>query len=165
MRSERTDEDVNPELVVMVGLQGCGKSTWVARHLAGTHAVVSKDNWPNARHREARQRSLVDALLLAGRSVVVDNTNPSPRDRAPLIRIGQVRSAHIRAVFVDVPLPLCVARNAARTGRAQVPLAGMLATRRRLVPPSTAEGFERVHVVQGRGEPRRDGPPPPYHVT
>ncbi|MCW2682624.1 MAG: uncharacterized protein JWP33_537, partial [Blastococcus sp.] len=35
----------------MVGLQGSGTSTWVTRHLAGTHVVVSKDHWPNARRR------------------------------------------------------------------------------------------------------------------
>jgi predicted kinase len=88
----------------MVGLQGCGKSTWVAGHLAGTHVVVSKDRWPNARHREQRQRRLVSDLLAAGHSVVVDNTNPSPQDRAPLVAIARAHGAAVRAVFADVPL-------------------------------------------------------------
>ena len=30
------------QLVVMTGLQGAGKSTWVSARLAGTHVVVSK---------------------------------------------------------------------------------------------------------------------------
>jgi predicted kinase len=73
------------ELVVMVGLQGSGKSTWVRTRLAGSHAVVSKDHWPNARRREERQRRVVDELLAGGRDVVVDNTNPGRRRRTPLM--------------------------------------------------------------------------------
>ena len=67
-------EEPPQELVVMVGLQASGKSTWVAGHLTGTHAVVSNDHWPRARHREDRQQRVVAELLAEGRSVVVDNT-------------------------------------------------------------------------------------------
>jgi predicted kinase len=81
----RTAPSGGQELVVMVGLQGSGKSTWVAGHLAGSHVVVSKDHWPRARHREARQQRVVAELLAEGRSVVVDNTSPSVAERAPLI--------------------------------------------------------------------------------
>lgn len=145
------------ELVVMVGLQGCGKSTWVAEHLAATHVVVSKDHWRNTRHPERRQRRLVDELLAAGRSVVVDNTNPALHDRAPLISIARTHGAVARAVYVDVPLPVCLARNVTRAGRARVPVVGVLATAKRLVPPTTEEGFDRVDVVGGRPVPPRRG--------
>ena len=132
----------------MVGLQGCGKSTWVAGHLAGTHAVVSKDHWPHARRREARQRRVVAELLAEGRSVVVDNTNPSAEERAPLIAIAREAGVGVRCVWVDTPLETCRQRNAARSGRARVPLVGLHATLARFVPPSPAEGFDRVDVVR-----------------
>ena len=133
----------------MVGLQGSGKSTWLSRHLAGTHVVVSKDHWPNARRREARQRRTVAELLAAGSSVVVDNTNPAPEDRAALVAVAREAGVPVRAVLVDTAPETCRARNDAREGRARVPLVGVLATRARFLPPTTAEGFERIDVVRG----------------
>jgi predicted kinase len=140
---------VTQELVVLVGLQGSGKSTWVGEHLAATHAVVSKDHWPHARRREARQRRVVAELLAAGRSVVVDNTNPGPQERAPLVAAARAAGVRVRAVWLDTPEEIASARNERRSGRARVPLVGLLATRARFVPPSTAEGFDRVDVVRG----------------
>src|SRR4051794_17435096 len=128
----------------MVGLQGSGKSTYVARHLAGTHVVVSKDHWPNARHREARQRRVVAGLLAQGASVVVDNTNPAPAERAPLVELATAAGVPARAVFLDVPFDVCRERNEARPGRARVPDVGLFSTAARLVPPSTDEGFAAV---------------------
>jgi len=134
---------------VLVGLQGAGKSTWVAENLAGTHVVVSKDHWPNARRREARQQRVVAELLAEGASVVVDNTSPSPAERAPLLELAAVAGVPVRAVFLDVPLEVCRARNEARAGRARVPDVGLASTAARLSPPTTAEGFEQVQVVRG----------------
>jgi len=131
----------------MVGLQGCGKSTWVRSELAATHEVVSKDHWPNARRREARQRRVVAELLAAGRSVVVDNTNPSADDRAALVALAREAGVPVRAVWVDAPFATCVERNLARTGRARVPWVGVLATADRFEPPTVAEGFDSVLVV------------------
>lgn len=135
----------------MVGLQASGKSTWVAGHLAGTHVVVSKDHWPRARHREARQQRVVAELLAEGRSVVVDNTSPSVAERAPLIAIAAAACVPVRAVFLDVPLGTCRERNDARTGAARVPLVGLHAAAGRLVAPTTAEGFTEVTVVRAVG--------------
>jgi predicted kinase len=137
----------------MVGLQGSGKSTWVTGHLARTHTVVSKDHWPHARRREARQRRVVAELLACGARVVVDNTNPAPEDRAVLIAAAREAGVPVRAVWVDTPPGTCLARNDAREGRARVPPQGLFATRARFVPPTTAEGFDRVDVVRGDGRP------------
>jgi predicted kinase len=133
----------------MVGLQGAGKSSWVAANLAGTHVVVSKDHWPNARHREARQRRVVAGLLAEGASVVVDNTSPSPAERAPLVELAAAAGVPVRAVWLDVPLEVCRQRNEARTGPARVPDVGLYSAAARLVPPTTAEGFTTVQTVSG----------------
>ena len=53
------------ELVIFVGMQAAGKSTWYATHLAATHVHVSKDLMKNVRDRDAHQ--LVAAFLDRGR--------------------------------------------------------------------------------------------------
>ena len=83
------------ELVVFVGLQGAGKTTCYRCCFARTHEHISKDAWPNARHRQRRQLRLIDQALGADRSVVVDNTNPAPQaraDAAPAVTLRWGRS-------------------------------------------------------------------------
>ena len=135
----------------MVGLPGAGKSTVVAERYAATHAVVSKDHWPNARRREERQARVVAEALAEGRDVVVDNTNVSADLRAPLLALAAAYGARPVAVFVDTPLPECLARNAGRAGRAQVPVPAILGMYKRLTPPSVTEGFAEVEVVRPAG--------------
>ena len=65
------------ELVILTGLQAAGKTTFYRERFAATHVHISKDAWPNARRKERRQQRLVEEHLRAGRSVVVDNTNPT----------------------------------------------------------------------------------------
>lgn len=137
---------------MLIGLQGSGKSTYLRqRGLDRSHAVLSKDNWPNARHKEQRQCIQLAALLEAGRNVVVDNTNASAQERASILRIAKEHGAVLRAIFFEVDLKTCLARNDTRSGRKRVPLVGVYATAKRLEAPTLAEGFDSVEVVGQSG--------------
>lgn len=136
-----------PELVVLVGLQASGKSTFCRAHFAATHVHVSKDLMKNARNREEKQRRLIDEALAAGRSVVVDNTNASADCRAPLIALGRARGARVIAIFFESTVRDAIARNHTREGKARVPDVALFTTAKKLVPPSIAEGFDEVRVI------------------
>lgn len=136
------------DLVLFIGLQGSGKSSFYRERFAATHVHVSKDLWPNARRREARQRRLVSEALAQGRSVVVDNTNPLVEDRAPLIAIGREKGARVVGYVFESDVEACLARNAARVGRARVPEKALHITWRRLRWPSYAEGFDVLFHVR-----------------
>lgn len=136
------------ELVILTGLQAAGKTTFYCERFAATHVRVSKDAWPNARKREARQRRLVEEHLRAGRSVVVDNTNPTPAERLPLIAIGRAAGARVASYAFVVSVDEVLPRNARRQGRARVANVGIFTVAKRLVPPSANEGFDARFAVR-----------------
>ncbi|NMO21567.1 ATP-binding protein [Pyxidicoccus fallax] len=135
------------ELVLFIGLQGSGKSSFYRQRFADTHVLVSKDLWPHARRKEARQRRYITEALAAGRSVVVDNTNPSPELREPLIALGREHGARVIGYCFASDLKLCLERNARREGRARVPDVALFATVKQLRRPSRAEGFDVLYHV------------------
>ena len=145
--SERGANLTGMELAIFVGLQASGKSTFYRERLSASHALVSKDLMRNVRDKNRRQLALVRAALREGRSVAVDNTNPSPADRAPLIGLGRELGARVVAYFFDTAVPGCLARNAERQGRAQVPPVAIFTAARRMVAPRLEEGFDALYRV------------------
>ena len=139
--------------VILVGLPAAGKSTLYRDRYAGTHLHISKDLWPNATKREARQQRLLDEALAAGQSVVIDNTNPTIAERGPLITIARLYRATVIGYFFDATTRAAVARNANRSGREKVPNVAIFTVAKRLEPPTLAEGFDylfRVSIAEDR---------------
>src|SRR6185437_11025661 len=83
----------------------------------------------------------------AGRSVVVDNTNPAVADRAALIRLGQTYGATIIGYCFPPDVAGSRVRNAQRGGRARVPDVAIYAAAKRFVLPTYAEGFDQLFSV------------------
>jgi predicted kinase len=136
------------ELAILIGLQAAGKSTF-ARERFGDYEYVSKDRMPrSARNKEARQRRLIAEALAAGRSVVVDNTNPSPAVRAPLIELGRQYGALVTGYYFTPDVRGSLARNAARNGPERVPPVAIYATAKRLTAPTYAEGYGALVAVR-----------------
>ncbi|WP_285693748.1 ATP-binding protein [Actinomadura sp. NBRC 104412] len=140
------------ELAILIGLQGSGKTTFYRRHLACTHAHVSKDLFGrSARRKQQRQLRQIAEHLRAGRSVAVDNTNPSPVEWTPLIVLGREHGARITGYWFPPDLQASMRRNAARPGRDRVPDVGVLATLERLREPRYSDGFDELRVVRADG--------------
>ena len=136
------------ELVVLVGLQASGKSTFFRERFAATHDHVSKDLFPNNRDRNRRQTQLIRAALGAGSSVVVDNTNPTARDRLTPIQLGRESGARIIGYFFESDPHESLRRNDRREGRARVPAVAIFATAKKLSLPSPEEGFDELFRVR-----------------
>lgn len=137
-----------PELVVLVGLPGAGKSTFYQQRFGSSHLHVSKDNLPNRSRREQLQIELLRHALGEGQSVVVDNTNISVEQRSGIIAEARRLGARVVGYHFECTTQECVNRNFGRQGRARIPLVGIFAAAKRLEPPSHAEGFDELHTVR-----------------
>jgi predicted kinase len=143
------------ELVILIGLQASGKSTFARTRFATTHMYISKDRLRNNKQPVRRQAQLIEDALRAGQSVVVDNTNATAADRAPLIALGRAYGAYgaeIVGYYFETPVSESLARNRQRQGKQRVPDVAIYATNKRLERPSYAEGFDRLYAVRIAGD-------------
>ncbi|OYW09353.1 MAG: hypothetical protein B7X34_06930 [Acidobacteriia bacterium 12-62-4] len=145
---------------VLVGLPASGKSTWLAER--GVAALSSDAMRLLLRDNESDQtiHGVVFALLrrllrmrleLGAAASYIDATNLTRKDRRQWIRIADLYGAECVAVYFDVPLAVCLERNAAR--RRVVPVEAMERLAMRLVPPELREGFSSIEVVPTSTEP------------
>jgi predicted kinase len=135
------------ECIVLIGLPGSGKTTFYTTRFAGTHAHVSRDLRLSSAGTQPEQ---VRRHLAAGRSVVVDNTHLTAKDRVAIIAMARASGARVIGFFFDDSTRACVARNEQREGRAKVPKVAIFAGAKRLERPQLAEGFDELYVVHSR---------------
>ena len=136
------------ELIILMGLQASGKSTFYRLHFATTHVHVSKDLFRNNKRPGRRQMYLVEEALKAGQSVVVDNTNPTPEVREPLIRLAHAYGAEVTGYYFESETRSSIERNKTRSGKARVPDVAIYVTSKKLVRPTYAEGFDRLYDIR-----------------
>ena len=109
-----------PERVILVcGVQGAGKTSWIA------------------------SQPICPAI------VYFDAALPGIRHRAKIIGIARRRETPIEAVWIDTPVAIALDRNAYRLADKIVPEAAILSVARQFEPPSLAEGFARIHIHKG----------------
>ena len=144
-------------LTLMVGVSGSGKSTHAAKLAQSIDAIIVEpdairkeltgDASDQSRNGEVFRlaHSRAEAILLDGKSVVVDATNLDRKTRAEWVAIARRCKAEARAVVVDTPVDVAKKRNLSRAR--VVPLDVIDKQTRRLCPPTFDEGFSQIVVV------------------
>ncbi len=144
-----------PKVILLVGLPGSGKSTYAT---AQGWPILASDELrrvllDDARDQTANRtvfvllRRLLHMRLELRRPVTcIDATNLTPYERRPYIKIAQMHDAEVEAVYLDVPIEVCLQRNRGRDR--VVPPDVVEKMSKRLVVPSMEEGFSAVRVLR-----------------
>lgn len=116
-----------PSLVLLVGLAGCGKSTFARAQFAPTEVLSSDDlramvaDDPNDQSASGDAfsilRRVLDSRLKRRRLTVVDATNLDRRARRPYLRLAEKHGVPTVAIVLDLPFEVCLDRDRRRTDR------------------------------------------------
>lgn len=109
-----------PVLLILCGVQGCGKSTFCQQLLSGSSAhhwvhlcQDTINNGKPGKREKVEQEAL--AALESGRSVIIDRTNLDPSQRGYFIEVARRARCPVHAVLLNPPSEVVRQRVSERT--------------------------------------------------
>ncbi|MCX4680703.1 polynucleotide kinase-phosphatase [Streptomyces sp. NBC_01433] len=163
--TSRTLPVTDLSLVVLIGPSGSGKSTFARKHFKPTEIIssdfcrglVADDENDQSASRDAFEvlHFIAGKRLAAGRLTVIDATSVQPESRKQLVQLAREHDVLPIAIVLDLPEEVCVARNADRPDRADMPRHVIQRHRRELrrsLRGLEREGFRKVHILRGEEE-------------
>jgi predicted kinase len=132
------------QLIIFVGVQASGKSTFYKQYFYNTHLRLNLDML-KTRHRE---NMLFEACLASKTKMIIDNTNPTKEDRARYMQRAKNADFEVIAYYFETDLKSTLERNSQRIGKANIPEVGVRATYKKLEVPSLDEGFDEIFKIK-----------------
>lgn len=134
--------------VIFMGIQASGKSTFFREQFAGRYVHINLDTL-KTRYRE---KVLLTSCIEAQKPFVIDNTNPTPDDRARYILPAKTAGYEITGYYFQSIIQDCALRNEKRNQerakKQQIPFPALAGTAKKLVLPAYAEGFDTLYYVR-----------------
>lgn len=131
------------QLILFIGIQGAGKSTFYQQHFFHSHLRLNKDML-NTNHR---LQLLFTACLASKTKTVLDKTNPTIAERADFISAAKAANFEVIAYYFDCPFADALVRNNRREGKAKISEIGVKSIAKKMQRPDFAEGFDKIFTI------------------
>ena len=132
------------EMVLLIGVQGSGKSSFYKDRFYRTHLRISRDMLKSP----SRERRILQVCLDTRQPVAIDNMNLTRQGRADYLRLAHTAGFRAVGYFFQTSVAESLQRNAQRTGPEKIAKPGIFAAHKRLEPPEKTEGFAQLFIVR-----------------
>jgi len=129
--------------ILFTGLQASGKTTFY-REQFPTLPHVNLDTL----HTRNREKMLLEDCFGSGAAFVVDNTNPTRRDRERYTGPAKENGYRIIGYYFQSAISACMERNRKREGKARLPEVALMSVYSVLELPSWDEGYDELYYVR-----------------
>lgn len=139
------------EIILFVGPPASGKSTFFRRHLKSHNYVhINRDTLQT----QEKCLKAAEQALKEGKSVCIDNTNPSKRVRTDYIQLAKRHKLEqIRCFRMKTPIELCHHLNYVRQNQTngkvrRIPDVGYNMYKSQFEEPQVDEGFKEIVDIE-----------------
>lgn len=133
--------------IIFIGIQASGKSTYYRQYFSA-YEHVNLDTL----HTRNKENLFLQECIRNEESFVVDNTNPTARDREKYIRLAKENGYLVCGYYFRSAIADCMGRNRLREGKARVPDKALACTHSKLEIPKFEEGFDKLFYVRVENE-------------
>lgn len=148
------------KLIMMIGVPGSGKSTWVQNHKTEEMLWISRDKIRFDKLKEGEDyfahetevfNQFIEEIawgLKMDKTVIADATHLSRKSRASVLDKVRKFADTIEAVWIDTDIETAFKQNDMREGRAWVKHGIIRRMWFSLEEPTAKEGFNKITIIQ-----------------
>ena len=135
---------ITMEIIIFIGIQATGKSTFYKDHFFDTHVRINLDMLKT----NNREKLLISACLEGKQPFVIDKINHTIKSREKYITLAKENKFKAIAYYFQSKVADSIVRNDKRNNEQKIPEIAIKGTYNKLELPNYSEGFDKIFYVK-----------------